>query len=938
VRPQSEPVETYIPTGQSFKPSRYLPFSPNTNFIGRADEIDALEQRLFVEQDCQKIAVVGLGGVGKTQVALQFAYSVLEKHPNVSVFWIHALSLETYDQACREVAGVLGLVGAEEGKEDVKELIQRYLSADRAGRWMLVVDNADDMDALGGHDSEKGILDYLPESELGLTVFTTRDKKTAHALAGNNIVDVEKLGLVTASDLLKKMLTRKDLLYESAVVNKLLVELDCLPLAITQAAGFINVNPVSIDEYLGHLRGTESNLVYIMSEEMRDHTRYKHAANAVAKTWLVSFDQIIRQNAHAAELLQYISCIEWKAIPRSILPVIEPKARMTTAIGTLWSYSFITTRGDGKTYDMHRLVHVAARVWVQQKDLVVETQKRALEHLAKVFPSDDYDNREAWRKCIPHAARMRDAKDCGHIGARGKLCLKVGRCLRVDGRIRDAVGWLEESRDLRKELPEDHVDTLLTQHYLAIAYLDDGHIKEAVRLLKHEVAIHERVLVDDHSDRLASQHDLARAYLANGQLKDAVRLLENVVAIRERVLAEDHPDRLVSQHELASAYQAEGQVKDAVRLLENVVAIRERVLAEDHPDRLISQHNLASAYLANGQVKEAVRLLEHVVATNERVLAEDHPDRLASQHELASAYLANGQVKDAVRLLEHVVAIRERVLAEDHPDRLHSQHNLARAYLANGQVKDVVRLLEHVVALRERVLAEDHPDRLASQNNLARVYLANGQVKEAVRLLEHVVTIHERVRAEEHPDRLTSQHNLARAYLADGQVEKAVELLEHVVAIRERVLAEDHPSRLKSQHSHASAYLANGQVRDAVRLLEHVVATNERVLAEDHPDRLASQHELARAYLANGQVKDAVRLLEHVVAINERVLAEDHPDRLASQHNLARAYRADKQYDLLDSQPLTQADQRGFGPLRPSTSTAKPEGNLPRRLQKRKRL
>jgi tetratricopeptide (TPR) repeat protein len=811
VRPLPEPLETDTLVGQSSKPSRYLPFAKNKNFIGRTEENDTLEQKLIVEQDCQKIAVVGLGGVGKTQVALQFAYSVLEKHPDVSVFWIHALSLETFEQACREVAGVLRLVGTESDKEDVKELVQRHLSAERAGRWMLIVDNADDMDVLEGSGGEKGILDYLPESESGLTVFTTRDKQTAHALAGNNIVDVEKLDLATASHLFKKMLTRKDLVFDETVIDELLQELDRLPLAVTQAAAYVNCNPISVEEYLGLLRSTERDFIFIMSKEMRDRTRYTHTANAVAKTWLVSFEQIVRHDADAADLLQYMSCIEWKAIPRSILPAIEPEARMTTAIGTLWSYSFIATRNDSQTYDMHRLVHVAARVWIREKGLMMETQRRALQHLSNIFPSDEHTNREVWREYIPHVARIGDVKVGEHVDIRGELCLQVGRCLQVDGRIRDAVGWLEKSRDLRAGLTEDNPDRLNSQHSLAVAYQANGQVKDAVWLMEHVVAIQERVLAEDHPDRLTSQAVLASAYQANGQVKDAVRLMEHVVAIRERVLAEDHPYRLTSQHELASAYQANGQVKDAVRLLEQVVAIHKRVLVEDHPHRLTSQGVLAIAYRANGQVKDAVRLLEHVVAIHKRVLAEDHPDRLASQHNLAIAYQANGQVKDAMRLLEQVVATRERVLAEDHPDRLASQGVLASAYLDNGQVKDAVRLLEHVVAINEKVLAEDHPDRLALQHGLARAYQANGQVKDAVRLLEQVVAIHKRVLVEDHPDRLASQHELARAYLANGQVKDAVRLLEHVVAIEGQVLAEDHPDRLASQRSLAKAHQAYRQ-------------------------------------------------------------------------------------------------------------------------------
>jgi tetratricopeptide (TPR) repeat protein len=647
-----------------------------------------LEEKLFAKQECQKIALVGLGGVGKTQVALQFVYTVFEKHPDVSVFWIHAQSSETFEQACGEIAKALGILGSEASKKDVKELVKEHLSAEKAGKWMLVVDNADDLKFLEGSDGNDGILDYLPQSESGLALFTTRDKETAQTLACNSIVDMEKLDPATASDLFKKMLTRKDLSYEEAVVDNLLDELDCLPLAITQAAAYININPISIHDYLGHLQGTDSDLLYIMSKEMRDSTRHKHAANAVAKTWLVSFDQILHGNADAADLLQYMSCIGWKAIPRSILPVIQPEARMTTAIGTLWSYSFITTRKDNRIYDMHRLVHVAARVWVlQKKKKMEETQTKALDHLSKIFPTEEHKNRDIWREYIPHAARLRDVASGKNANARWRLCLRVGRCLREDNRIRDAVGWLEESYNLTKGLSEDH------------------------------------------SDRLISQHELAMAYLANGQVPEAVQLLEHVVAIEARMLARDDPNRLASQHELARAYQANGQVQEAVRLLEHVVAIRVPVLAEEDPARLISQHSLAVAYRTNGQVQEAVRLLEHVVATMKRVSPEDDPYQLTSQHELAVAYHINGQVEEAVRLLEHVVAIKARVLTEDHPYRLGSQHELAVAYRANGQIEEAVQLLEHVVAIEARVLAEDDLTRLASQRSLAIAYQQVNEVR-----------------------------------------------------------------------------------------------------------------------------------------------------------------------------------------------------------------
>ncbi|KAJ5923435.1 TPR repeat protein [Penicillium verhagenii] len=870
------------------KRSFSLPLPRNHKFVGRNAELDTLKQKLLVNKDCQKVALSGLGGIGKTQVALDFAYSVKEDYPEFSIFWIQSLSMETFELGCMEIARALGIRQGQESNEDVKILMRQRLCEKTAGKWLLIVDNADDLDLLRGINQTEGLLAFLPESDDGLTIFTTRHGAVAQHLTGSDVVEIGKMTGQETADLLEKSLVRKSPSYDYETVMNLLTELEYLPLAITQAAAYINTNKSSISEYLRLLKKTEQDAVAIMSTDFGDKTRYQNLTNAVAKTWTITLNKILECDTFAADLLAFISCIEWRAIPYSILPAANPEAQLVGAIGTLCSYSLLERRDEGTKLDMHRLVHLATRMWVKQNGREEETRMAALQHLSKVFPSDDYINREIWRDYLPHVARIEKEEQCQDTEEKSELCLKVGRCLFVDGRMKEAVRWLQESCEWRdRNLAQDNADRLSSQHELAIAYQANGQVKEAFKLLEHVVAIQAEVLAEDHPSRLASQHELAQAYKANGQIKEAVKLLEHVVAISAEVLAEDHPSRLASQHELAQAYKANGQIKEAVKLLEHVVAISAEVLAEDHPDRLASQHVLAGAYEANGQVKEAVTLLEHVVAIRAEVLAEDHPDRLASQHVLAGAYEANGQVKEAVTLLERVVAIRAEVLAEDHPDRLASQHVLARAYQANGQVKEAVKLLECVVAISAEVLAEDHPDRLASQHVLARAYQANGQVKEAVKLLECVVAISAEVLAEDHPDRLASQHVLAGAYQANGQVKEAFKLLEHVVAIQAEVLAEDHPSRLASQHELARAYKANGQIKEAIKLLECVVAISAEVLAEDHPDRLASQHVLAGAYEANGQVKEAVTLLERVVAIRAEVLAEDHPDRLVSERLLA---------------------------------------------------
>jgi tetratricopeptide (TPR) repeat protein len=214
-------------------------------------------------------------------------------------------------------------------------------------------------------------------------------------------------------------------------------------------------------------------------------------------------------------------------------------------------------------------------------------------HVADVFPSDDYENRAVWRGYLPHALRLLDDGQESSIREQSKLCLLVGRCLRVDGRIQEAVVWLERSCQQRSQLGEDDPDRLLSQHVLAMAYRADGQVRKAVALLEHIVEVEEKTLAAEHPSRLASQHALARTYQADGQVHKAVALLEQVVEVKEKTLAAEHPSRLASQHALARTYQADGQVRKAVELLEHVVAVEARTLREDHPSRLASVEALA---------------------------------------------------------------------------------------------------------------------------------------------------------------------------------------------------------------------------------------------------------------------------------------------------------------------------------------------------------
>ena len=535
--------------------------------------------------------------MGKTQVALQFAHWVKQHQPQYSVFWVPALSEESFTQAYKEIAKQVG-IPIDIDKEDPRLSLQRHLSSKDAGKWLLIMDNADDQDVLFG---ETGIRKYLPQSEMGLTIFTTRFKEIGLSLAETDLIELQEMGPQEAEEFLEASLLQ-EVIRDEATTTELLIELSYLPLAIAQAAAYLNRNQSSsVRRYLELLRGTENDMVGLLSREFQDNTRYPGSSNAVAATWLVSFEQIKNSKDHApaADLLSFISFIEPKAIPRSIFPQLGSEEEMEFAIGTLTGYAFLTSRGIDGMYDMHSLVHTATRIWIQQKASMEKALTKAIQHVKAIFPSTNRANRQAWQAYFPHAFRLLSQSKESILEERFDLLDHVGRCLFSDRRFKDAVECFEEVVMWKR------------------AYLLDE---------------------EDH-DRLTSEHNLARTYLEARRIHDGIGILEHVVEVRRKMLdGEDHA-RLTSEHSLAWAYvRARQQIHDAIRILEHVVEVRRKTLDKEDHTRLASEHNLGSAYLKARRIHDAIRILGHVVEVRRRTLEEEDHARVVSEHALARAY------------------------------------------------------------------------------------------------------------------------------------------------------------------------------------------------------------------------------------------------------------------------------------------------------------
>ncbi|KAN0066948.1 hypothetical protein V8E54_014872 [Elaphomyces granulatus] len=645
-----------------------VPFERNPRFLGRHNEVVKLEEKILSSDQVRKMAITGLGGVGKTQIALELTYQVRHKRPEYPIFWIPATSIEKIEQAYMGIGEHLGLQDV--APADMKMRVKAHLSSEKAGSWLLIIDNVDDMDIWVTSDgSSPALKTCIPQSKYGFVLFTTRNRQLATKLVGPEVISISQMDDKTATDLLRASLIDKDLVNDRQTTSQLLCQLSCLPLAIIQAASYINETGISVAIYLSLLNRQENVMVELLSQDFEDEWRYAESKNPVAVTWLISFYQIQKLNPLAADYLSFMSCIDPRDIPQSLLPPDGSEVKQQNALGLLKAYSFITGQADDRTISLHRLVHVATRNWLRNGGMLGQWTVNTGKRLRDIFPSSDHKNRILWREYLPHALFIVQSKE-----------------FQNDTQEREQLGrWTEAEKlfvqvmETRKTLlgPE-HPDTLTSMANLASTYRNQGRWTEAEKLEVQVMETRKAVLGPEHPDTLTSMASLASTYWNQGRWTESEKLGVQVMERRKTALGPEHPDTLSSIANLACTYRnqgrwteaekLDGRWTEAEKLNVQVMETFKTVLGPEHPDTLTSMANLACIYRNQGRWTEEEQLFVQVVETSKTVLGPDHPVTLKCRH------------VEALSMLQACVELQDKRLGPTHPHTV-----AATAHLKNWQ-------------------------------------------------------------------------------------------------------------------------------------------------------------------------------------------------------------------------------------------------------------
>ena len=642
----------------------------NPGFTGRDGLLVAVRERLLAGDKAVVQAFQGMGGVGKTQLAIEYAYRFAGAYD--LAWWVNAEQAGLIGDQFAALGAALGCVQAGAGVEAVRAAVLGELR--ERGRWLLVFDNA---------ENPADITGWLPGGG-GHVLITSRERTWAEVAAP---VEVDVLARDESVALLQDRVAGLG----AADADRLAAQLGDLPLAVAQAAGFMAETGMPAAQYLDLLRTQAGKLL----DQAAPGSSYPRSLAAATR---LTADRLDRDDPAAAQLASVCAFLAPEPIPEDLftsapgeLPgelaarAADPLAwRQTLAHLARQSLARIDQRG----LVMHRLTQAILRDRLTAEQAAA-TRACTEAILAAANPGDPANpvTWPRWAQLMPHLL----AADLAATGSPGLRWMACNACwyLLARGDTRTAHDLATDLRQhWRDRLGDDHENTRATALYLAWALRAMGRYAEARELDEDTLARCRRVLGEDHPNTLGSANNLAIDLRNLGEYQAARELDEDTLARRRRVLGEDHPDTLASASNLAVDLRNLGEYQAARELDEDTLARRRRVLGDDHPDTLSSANNLAVDLRDLGEYQAARELDEDTLARYRRVLGDDHPDTLASANNLAVDLRNLGEYQAARELDEDTLARRRRVLGDDHPDTLRSANNLAADLRALGEAGD----------------------------------------------------------------------------------------------------------------------------------------------------------------------------------------------------------------------------------------------------------
>ena len=709
------------------------PFPRNKFFTGRDGILSHIYSSFNVGETVQ--ALNGIGGIGKTQTAVEYAYRYQRDYQ--VVLWGKAHSRESLVSDFAAMAGLLNL--REKDAEDQSlavSAVKRWLENNDS--WLLILDNADEL-AMAR--------EFIPSIRMGHVLLTTRAQNTRPIAVRQAVERMEPregaLFLLRRLEMIKKgeplESALEGLRNQAEDLSKVV---DGLPLALDQAAAYIEETPSTLDEYLHLYQIGRARLLAERGELADDHR------GSVAITFSLAFKKVAEANQAAAELLRLCAFLEADAIPEEIFregagelgkllsSVVSSPVNLAEAIKEAGRFSLLQRNPDARTVSLHRLVQAvlrdemdddAERVWAE----------RAVRAMNSAFPEVEYSQWQSCSRLVPHAQSLAQSIDKFEFDfpEAARMLNQAGEYLDLRAQYAETEALYQQSLAIReKALGPEHSDVAVSLNNLATLYRKQGKYEEVEPLCRRALAISEKTLGAEHPFVAQILNNLAWLYRRQGKYAEVEPLCRRALGINEKALGAEHPDVADILNTLALLYEDQGKYSEAEALYQRSLAIREKALGAEHPDVTYSLSNLASIFLEKGKYAEAEPILKRALAIRERELGAEHPYVAFVLNILAELYRNQDKYTESESLCQRALAIIEKAFGAEHPDIAESLNNLASLFNRQGKYAEADPLYQQALAIYEKALGTEHPYVATVLENYASLLRATGKDSEAEKL------------------------------------------------------------------------------------------------------------------------------------------------------------------------------------------------------------
>lgn len=714
------------------------------------------------------VALVGLGGLGKTQLAVEYAHRFRDEYPG-GVVWLGANEdIDSQLITLSEESKWISPLSEHKTKLDVA--LNRIRSRSDC---LIIFDNLEEFER---------IQQYLPRIEATPHLLLTSQRE----VPGVPSICVDFLDPANSLTLLVREAGNSPAAEHRPLLDEILDHLDGLPLALEMAGAFVRRLHFDWQTYLNHLKerprrslvgtslGSFTNhdpdvfATLRVSEQVLDDEPHLRSAIDVL-TWSGSADMGI------GLLSSLVGCAESDLIPA-----------MMTAVNV----RLVRKHPTHQRYSLHRLLQLARRENAETRDFDA-WQEQTGRKLGNWFEQrrEDYADLAVFEAEFDHLAawQLRSSSFSKELSAKLQWLQAYPPFHR--GRNQQSHDLVAEAESILATSTGDHSE--LKAHILAdlgFTYIGLGKYDMAVKLTQKALDIRCAVIGEEHPDTARAYGNLGATYNALGKYEEALELEQKALAIQRAINGEQHPDTARAYGNLGATYGALGKYEEALELRQKALQIQRTTRGEEHPDTARAYGNLGAAYGALGKYEEALELEQKALDLERATLGEDHPDTATCYGNLGVTYSALAQHDKALELKQKALDIRRAILGEEHPDTATAYGNVAVAFSALGQHCQARDLEQKALDILRATLGDDHPVTATAYGNLGITCGDLGKHDEALDLKQKALDIRCATMGEEHPDTATAYRNLGATYSSLRKHDKTLHLTQRAHGIYKNCL------------------------------------------------------------------------------------------------------------------------------------------------------